>query len=565
MILQMNKRIRISFLAAIFAVSLFITTSFLIIINLQKIDMVKEQLSTQNKLISLFIENGTIDEIKKLDGELESFKYTLISKNGEVLFDNFQPQDMDNQGDREEVKEAFKNGSGFQVRVSETTGEKRIYYASKLKNGDILRSSVVSTALYLGSPLNQAVLVVFILSILIAYFLAHRISSYLIEPINEMTFATERMAKGEYSRRVRVRKDIELKHLAMNFNHMAERVENIFIENDEKQNRLEAILKSMNSGVLAIDNDNKIIIINRFCKELFGIKDEIMGKDIYEIKELKELISAMDSDEDQVEVQIKKPVMRHIRMKSAEIYGDLIFKAGTVVVFEDITDMKKLEKMRSQFVANVSHELKTPLTSIKGFSETLKYVEDEETRHKFLDIINEESERLTRLINDILSLSAIEQTRVSRRDRINVVQEMEKIYSLLSPRANTRNITLIFAQKEDLIIRGDQDQFKQMILNLADNALKYTEENGVVTLSLKRSGDFALISVKDTGEGIPKKHLDRIFERFYRVDKSRDRAMGGTGLGLAIVKHIVLSFDGNITVESVMKKGTTFKIYLPLE
>ena len=169
------------------------------------------------------------------------------------------------------------------------------------------------------------------------------------------------------------------------------------------------------------------------------------------------------------------------------------------------------------------------------------------------------------MINDILSLSAIEQTRVSRRDRINVVQEMEKIYSLLSPRANTRNITLIFAQKEDLIIRGDQDQFKQMILNLADNALKYTEENGVVTLSLKRSGDFALISVKDTGEGIPKKHLDRIFERFYRVDKSRDRAMGGTGLGLAIVKHIVLSFDGNITVESVMKKGTTFKIYLPLE
>ncbi len=565
MIYKMSKRIIFSFLAAIFAVTLFMTTAFLTILNLQKIEMVKEQLSTHNLLISTYLEEGNLEGIQRLDSLADSFRITLISNTGEVLYDNTEKQDLENHMDREEVKEAFKNGFGSQIRVSKTTGEKRIYYATLLDSGNVLRSSVVSSALYLGSPLSEAILVIFVLSILMAFFLAQRISNYLMEPIKEMTFATERMAKGEYSRRVRVRRDTELKKLAMNFNHMAERVEHIFIENDEKQNRLEAILKSMNSGVLAIDNDNHIIIINRFCKELFGISEEIIGKNIYEIKELKELISAIDSDEDQIEVQIKKPIIRDIRMKSAEIYGDKIFKVGTVVVFEDITDMKKLEKMRSQFVANVSHELKTPLTSIKGFSETLKYVEDEETRNKFLDIINEESERLTRLINDILSLSAIEQTRVSKRERILVVKEMEKIYSLLSPRADSRKITLVFDQKEDLVIRGNRDQFKQMILNLADNALKYTKENGTVTLSLERSEDFALITVKDTGEGIPKKHLDRIFERFYRVDKSRDRVMGGTGLGLAIVKHIVLSFDGTISVESVVQKGTIFKIYLPLE
>lgn len=546
-------------------VTLLIITAFLTIMNIQKVDMVKEQLSTHNRLVGASIDEGNVEMIRNLDVLSESIRITLISPLGDVLYDSLGKEQEDNYLDRDEVKEAVKNGSGSSVRISKTTGEKRIYYATLLPKGEILRSSVIASDLYLGSPFNEAVVAVFVLSMIMTYFLAHRISKYLLEPIKEMTYATERMAKGEYSRRVRVRSDNELRKLAMNFNHMAEQVETIFIENDEKQNRLEAILKSMNSGVLAIDNDNRVIIMNRFCKELFGIAEEVIGKNIYDLKELKELLSAMDSDEDQVEVQIKKPVIRDIRLKSAEIYGERVFKVGTVVVFEDITDMKKLEKMRSQFVANVSHELKTPLTSIRGFSETLKYVEDEETRHKFLDIINEESERLTRLIDDILSLSAIEQTRVSKWERIYVDKEMEKIFSLMTPRAQSRQITLTFDQKEKLVIRGSRDQFKQLILNLTDNALKYTQGKGVVSLSLEKEDDNALITVTDNGAGIPKKHLDRIFERFYRVDKSRDRAMGGTGLGLAIVKHIVLSFDGTITVESVPQKGTTFKIRLPLE
>ena len=560
----MNKKIIISFFASILAVTLFLFTGFITILNLQKVEMVKEQLSSYNLLISTYMEEDNIQDLKKFDTMADSLRITLISKEGYVLYDSIETLSGENLSDREEFIQAKEKGWGSYVGTSKTTGDNRIYYATLLENGTVLRSSVVSSAIQIGSEVNGYILGILVIVAVISYFLAYRISKYLMEPIKEMSYATERISKGEYSKRVTVRKDRELKGLATNFNFMAQRVEQIFIENEEKQNRLEAILKSMNSGVFAFDNDNKIIIMNRFCRELFGIQDDIIGKDIYDIKELKELLSAIDSDEDQVEVKLREPDEKIIRMKSAEIYGEKIFKVGTVVVLEDIKKKKKLEKMRSQFVANVSHELKTPLTSIKGFSETLRYVEDEETRNKFLNIINEESERLTRLINDILSLSSIEHTKVLRQEKIYMVKEMEKIFSLFYPGAKARNVELIYEEKEDLVIRGDRDQFKQMILNLTDNALKYTKENGTVTMALKQADDRAVITIKDTGVGIPKKHLDRIFERFYRVDKSRDRVMGGTGLGLAIVKHIVLSFDGTITVESEVQVGTTFTIRLPL-
>ena len=450
------------------------------------------------------------------------------------------------------------------MRISETLGIQMVYHATLLPDGRFLRSSMEAGSLNLGNQFTRYMLAAFILVIMLSYFLAQRISNYLLEPITEMTFATERIANGEYTRRVTVRPDAELGKLGSNFNNMAERLENTFIENQEKQNRLEAILKSMNSGVFAYDNQDQIIMINPFCKELFGIFGDVIGKNIYDIKELRDLIFTLETEEDVIEVRIRKPMIRDIRIKSAEIYGERVAKVGTVVVLEDITDLKKLEKMRSQFVANVSHELKTPLTSIKGFSETLKFVKDEETRNKFLDIINEESERLTRLINDILTLSSIEQTKTLKHEEIDVGKETEKIYHLLAPKAESKNIKLNLMQDEPFIIQGDIDNYKQLVLNLVDNAIKYTKENGEVNIILDRYKDELRLVIQDTGIGIPEKHLNRVFERFYRVDKARDRAMGGTGLGLAIVKHIVLSMGGTIDIESEVGKGSTFTILLPM-
>lgn len=222
--------------------------------------------------------------------------------------------------------------------------------------------------------------------------------------------------------------------------------------------------------------------------------------------------------------------------------------------------------MRSEFAANVSHELKTPLTSIKGFAETLKMVKDDETRNKFLDIIYVESERLTRLINDILTLSEIENKDAALYfEKINITELMKDIEKIIEPAAKFKNISMEFKlDDEDIFVNGDSDKFKQMIINLVDNAVKYTNENGWVKVSLTKNDKIAVIKVSDNGIGIDEKYIPRIFERFYRVDKARSRKIGGTGLGLAIVKHTVILMNGTIDVKSKLGQGSTFTVNLPL-
>lgn len=561
----MSKRIITTFLSSIIVAMFFLTSAFLIISNLQKLELVSDKLETNNEVIINYMEAMGVDPIVLLRSVNESFRMTLIDERGNVVFDSSGNDAFQNHLLREEIVDAFSYGTGSDVRVSESLGIQMVYFATRLPDGRFIRSSMETGSLDLGNQFTKYMGVAFLLVILLAYFLAQRISNYLVEPINEMAFATERIASGEYTRRVRVRRDAELGRLGTNFNNMAETLENTFLEKQEKQNRLEAILRSMNSGVFAYDNQDQIIMINPFCKELFGIYGNVIGKNIYDIKELRELIFMLEPEHEMVEVRIEKPIRKDIRIKSAEIFGERVSKVGTVVVLEDITDLKKLEKMRSQFVANVSHELKTPLTSIKGFSETLKFVKDEETRNKFLDIINDESERLTRLINDILSLSTIEQTRTIKNEEIDAGKETETVYNLLMPKAESKDVHLNLIQKESVVIYGDRDNYKQLIMNLVDNAIKYTKESGEVTITIDKEGDNLKLVIEDTGVGIPEKHLSRIFERFYRVDKARDRAMGGTGLGLAIVKHIVLLMEGTIDVESEIGKGTTFIITIPIK
>jgi len=232
-------------------------------------------------------------------------------------------------------------------------------------------------------------------------------------------------------------------------------------------------------------------------------------------------------------------------------------------VVHDITEVKRLENMRTEFVANVSHELKTPLTSIKGFAETLKYVDDIETRDKFLNIINDEAERLTRLISDILLLSDIEQQRESKKEKVNVNKAIGDVYNLIKNTADKKNIILSIEGEDVPDLIGDGDRFKQMLINLVDNGVKYCESGDKVVISRRNEKRYCVISVEDTGNGIPQEYIPRLFERFYRVDKARSRAKGGTGLGLAIVKHIVLSFKGNIAVESKVGVGTKFIIKIP--
>lgn len=346
-------------------------------------------------------------------------RVTLIDKNGAVLLDtNFSTEELDNHNDREEVVRARQKGEGYSIRYSKDTDSNTIYYATALQDGTIIRTSKAIRDVH---SLDEAYLVYYLIAIMcilsISVWLSLKLSYIIVKPIRDLDFITSMIAKGELNRRVNVNSDDELGQLGRNFNHMADKLQNTLNEVTDKQNRLAAILQSMDSGVIAIDNMNRIIMINNYAKNIFEIEEDIVGKNIGEISKEFSIISIfLEGHEGFREIRITKPKFRELRVRTADIINRNQH-IGAVAVLHDVTEVKKLENMRTEFVANVSHELKTPLTSIKGFAETLKYVDDAETKDKFLNIINDEAERLTRLISDILLLSDIEQQREIKRDR----------------------------------------------------------------------------------------------------------------------------------------------------
>lgn len=391
---------------------------------------------------------------------------------------------------------------------------------------------------------------------------------FILNPIKSLTSIATKIALGQYEKRIDFYENDEIGQLSHSFNLMASRLEETIKDLNDKKNKLYSILNSMDDGVIFVDNDQNIILINPAAMDLFEIKGDVKNRYILEVIRDNRIYEILKNKEDSpTELVINNNKYRIIQTKAISV-SDFATQneIGVLLVFHDVTKIKTLEKMRSDFVANVSHELKTPLTSIKGFAETLKYVEDSATREKFLDIINVEAERLSRLINDILTLSELEHKDYSVNfQRVCLNDSIEEVYYIMQTIANEKNIKLEFnLANEKLYINGDRDKFKQMMINLIDNAIKYTPSGGTVEIKLNKDKDNAIIDIKDTGIGIPKQHLPRLFERFYRVDKARSRSMGGTGLGLAIVKHILMIFNGNIQVESEVNKGTKFTITLPL-
>lgn len=561
----MRKRIISTFITIIILVLVLISSAFLLISNLQNNNAVRERLHSNNLVVRNYLEANPIDGEKIFASIPEEIRVTYIDADGNVRYDSAKQEITENHLKRVEIQEALLKGTGTDIRQSETLGVRMVYVADRLSDGRFIRSAITAGTFSLGKDYMTYIVTAIFTVIFLSMLIIERFSSFLLAPIEELSFATDRIARGELSRRVSVKKDAELRKLSTNFNNMAERLESTFKESLDKQNRLEAILKSMSNGVIALDNSNRIIMMNPFAKTIFGILGDVISMPILDIEGLRPLLEILESDQEELEIRIGKPVRKDLKVKKADILGERMNKVGTVIVVQDITDVRRLENMRSQFVANVSHELKTPLTSIKGFSETLKYVQDEATRIKFLDIINEESERLTRLINDILTLSSIEQSREIKVESIDVVEETQRIYDILLPLAVDRNIELTLTAASSPILMADRDMYNQMIINLIENAIKYTEPNGKVKVRIESATGMLILTIRDTGVGIPAKHMSRIFERFYRVDTARDRSKGGTGLGLAIVKHIVMAFHGTINVESEVGKGTLFTIRLPLD
>jgi two-component system, OmpR family, phosphate regulon sensor histidine kinase PhoR len=542
------------------------------------VETTRSSLKSEAAIIQdLIVPNSEVEDYDELARHIKTRtgkRITIIKEDGEVLGESDYISDlMDNHLNRPEVQQALKVGEGVFIRYSNTDKNDMYYYAIK---------SIVNNKTYIirvamkfddiksmQSRYLKLIVITISIGIILSSILVYLYVNLITNPIRRLTRMATTISLGNYEKRVNVLSRDEIGQIGDSFNLMAERLQETIINLADEKNKLISILTSSDDGIIVVDKDEKILLINPAAQKLFGISVEAIGKYFIEVirnTDIENIIKNIPTED--VELTINYPKYKHLRIKASNAvnYDKGNEVIGVLIVIHDITKIRSLEKMRSDFIANVSHELKTPLTSIKGFAETLKCVEDKPTRDKFLDIINVESERLTRLINDILTLSEIENKDLSFSfEKVCLNKSLEEVFNIMKPLAENKNITLRYNyQGENIIINANPDKFKQMSINIIDNAIKYTNSGGKVEISLTCNMGRAEISVKDTGIGISKEDIPRLFERFYRVDKGRSRTSGGTGLGLAIVKHIVISLRGEIKVQSRAGEGTVFTIYLPV-
>jgi len=553
-----KKIITLVVITVIFAL-VIVTSCFIGLVNISTIKDAKETLAIYNEcVVREDYKDSKLLSLYKFKDNL--VRFTVINKEGEVIFDN-EITKLDNHNNRQEIIDAFKNGSGSSVRYSESLSTSMVYVATKIDDNTVIRSSVpVNSIRVFTSGTLKYYIAIILLVFVLSLFLAVKLVKIIVYPINELQKVTSKIENGDLNKRAIIYNYDEIGFLAQTFNNIADQLEIRIIDSLDKKNKLEAILESMESGVIAIDNNENIILINSYSQKLFDLKEDNIGKKISDciidydlinfIREIPEIGTK--------EVKLFHPIERELRVKKSPIINYLNNSIGIVITVQDITDIKRLENMRSEFVANVSHELKTPLTSIKGFSETLRYVDDSETKNKFLDIIDKESERLTNLINDILILSNIENIHKMESEYFNPGDVIENVLDMVKSQAYKKSIIIKYNDCFNSEILGSKDKFHQLAVNLIENAIKYSNENGIVKIDLTLEEQYFVFKVKDNGIGIPKNDIPRIFERFYRVDKSRSTR--GTGLGLAIVKHIVKLFNGEISVKSKVGIGSTFTV-----
>lgn len=553
-----KKIITLVVITVIFAL-VIVTSCFIGLVNISTIKDAKETLAIYNEcVVREDYKDSKLLSLYKFKDNL--VRFTMINKEGEVIFDN-EITKLDNHNNRQEIIDAFKNGSGSSVRYSESLSTSMVYVATKIDDNTVIRSSVpVNSIRVFTSGTLKYYIAIILLVFVLSLFLAVKLVKIIVYPINELQKVTSKIENGDLNKRAIIYNYDEIGFLAQTFNNIADQLEIRIIDSLDKKNKLEAILESMESGVIAIDNNENIILINSYSQKLFDLKEDNIGKKISDciidydlinfIREIPEIGTK--------EIKLFHPIERELRVKKSPIINYLNNSIGIVITVQDITDIKRLENMRSEFVANVSHELKTPLTSIKGFSETLRYVDDSETKNKFLDIIDKESERLTNLINDILILSNIENIHKMESEYFNPGDVIENVLDMVKSQAYKKSIIIKYNDCFNSEILGSKDKFHQLAVNLIENAIKYSNENGIVKIDLTLEEQYFVFKVKDNGIGIPKNDIPRIFERFYRVDKSRSTR--GTGLGLAIVKHIVKLFNGEISVKSKAGIGSTFTV-----
>ncbi|MGN7471040.1 two-component system histidine kinase PnpS [Brevibacillus sp. SAFN-007a] len=545
-----------------------------------------ELLSRESKLVAqavrfpnVFDNQETLTERVVQVAPSDEVRLTIINLEGEVLYDNSShANEMENHHDRPEMLAALNGETGISRRFSETLGYDMMYVAVPVEQGARIVGAVRSAMSMkdITDTIHNmwySLLTGLLVTLVVGSIVVSRISFSIIRPIEEITRVARNITQRQYESRVRIKAKDEIGQLAGAINFMASSLEQQMYEISENQQRLAGVLTNMTSGVIFISEQRRIMLVNPAVEKLLGTAGhELVGKLHIEAGKSFGLSQYIDrcldkSEKFRQEIHIYYPQERVLDVNFAPYINFKGESRGVVVVLHDITDIRRLEKMRSDFVANVSHELRTPITSIKGFTETLLEgaMYDEETCRHFLQIIADESERLYRMIRDILDLSKIEQKRIPLHlSRVHVQELIRQAAAIMHEQALKKQLKVTLPDSQpDLWLTTDKDCLQQIVLNLLTNAIAYTPEGGEITIRTEADDEHVTIQVVDTGIGIPEKDLTRIFERFYRVDKARSRDSGGTGLGLAIVKHLVDNLHGQIGVESVEGKGTTFTVTLP--
>ncbi|SDK41194.1 two-component system histidine kinase PnpS [Natronincola ferrireducens] len=585
----MQKKIFVIFFVILLVGILLTGFLSLSLIRSSYIQQLEQKLISNGRLIEEFIIANDLQLLsqqfqQKMEdlGDQIDARITIVDSKGMVLVETFKHEGyIENHRDRPEIQRAYDGEIGKTIRYSSTVDLDMLYVALPVQ----LEKEIIVVRLAVNlleiKKINQTLFYYIAMSIacglIISTLIGYRFIDKIMDPIKEITEASKKMALGRLGVRTHVTSKDEIGELANHFNHMADRLEETIEKLSDSNTKFKGLLTSIINPIVAIDNKKNILLLNAAAEKLFNIKaKDAIGKHILEVvrnNQLDEEIERVFNNniETQIEINMKDPIDKILKVYTnlIKLENDPTKMIGLVALMEDVTEIRKLEKIRSDFVANVSHELKTPLTSISGFVETLKSgaIEDEDTKNRFLDIIDIETQRLARLIDDILTLSEIESSQHKMLNQQILSSEvLKEVEEMMEPIASNKEIQLTFTIDTNLpMIYGNRDWFKQMFINLIDNAIKYTLSGGKVQLTAYKKYNNIIISVKDTGIGIPKKDIPRLFERFYRVDKARSRKVGGTGLGLAIVKHIVLSLKGKIRVNSEQGKGTEFTVIIPIE
>ncbi|MBT8042858.1 MAG: HAMP domain-containing protein [Pontiella sp.] len=527
-------------------------------------------------------DEAQIDALCKRIGESVQTRFTIIMPDGTVTGDSSEDPDMmENHRARPEAIAAFGGDAGMDRRYSRTLKQEMIYLAIPLKDESSRVLCAVRAALPMTSiqaelhTMTRRVLTASVLAGLLAMLICVGVVRRITTPLRGMDLAARRFAEGDFTHRIPPHPALELDQLATSLNSMSEQLNKTVSTVIEQRNEQNAVLSSMDEGVLAIDRRERIIHMNRVAGIILGVnhhdsKRQLM-QHVVRFVNLQEFIKAALSSQ--------SPLKRDLSLigtpqKQIQASGTVLRNAdeesiGALIVLRDVTQLRHLETVRSDFIANVSHELKTPITSIKGFVETLL---SDDWNHsedilRFLNIINQQAGRLNSIIDDLLTLSRLERKNGCLRETIrptNLATVINSAIDLCQIKASENNITVDMVCPENLIIPVNGPLIEQALVNLIVNAVKYSEAGKKVKIIAEEHLDKVTIEVRDQGFGIENKHLDRLFERFYRIDAARSRTLGGTGLGLSIVKHIVQAHRGSIQVESTVGIGSAFTIQLPL-